>query len=114
MKEKSGPWFQGRMNRQVAEETLARSNRLDGTFVLRESDALSMSIEPVYMISVMLSGETHHVEIEKLEDSGKYTLAQVEGGKSFKSVKKLIAYYRHKPLDLDGGGTVKLKYFIEG
>ena len=112
IKDKDLPWFRGRMNRSVAEEHLSKSARFDGTFLVRESDAISIHREPVYMISVLLNGETHHVEIEKRPD-GKYALANVRGAKGYKSLKKLIKHYQGKPLDLEGGGRMKLKYFLE-
>lgn len=105
------PWFQGRMSRSVAEDRLSKSARFDGTFLVRESDALSVHREPVYMISVMLNGDTHHVEVIKHSNS-KYTVANINNAKEFKSLNKLIKYYRNKPLDLEGGGRTKLKYFI--
>ena len=106
------PWYRGRMNRSVAEDHLSRSQRFDGTFIVRESDAISIHREPIYMISVLLNGETHHVEVEKRPD-GKYALANVRGAKGYKSLKKLIKHYQGKPLDLEGGGRIKLKYFLE-
>lgn len=106
------PWYHGRMNRSVAEDHLSKSVRFDGTFIVRESDAVSVKRDPVYIISVLNNGETHHVEVEKRPD-GKYTLAYIEGAKKFKSLKKLIEYYRGKPLDLEGGGKTKLKYALE-
>lgn len=106
------PWYQGRMNRAVAEDNLAQSARFDGTFLVRESDALPVNRDPVYIISVLKDGVTHHVEVEKLP-SGKYRLAQVENGKTFKSLKKLVSYYNSKPVDLEGGGSTKLKYMLE-
>ena len=106
------PWYRGRMNRSVAEDHLSTSQRFDGTFIVRESDAISMHREPVYMISVLLNGETHHVEVEKRPD-GKYALAHVRGAKGYKSLKKLIKHYQGKPLDLEGGGRIKLKYYLE-
>lgn len=106
------PWYHGRMNRSVAEDHLSRSARFDGTFIVRESDAISVERNPIYIISVLNNGETHHVEVEKRPD-GKYTLAYIEGAKKFKSLKKLVQYYSNKPLDLDGGGHTKLKYALE-
>lgn len=106
------PWYHGRMNRSVAEDFLSKSARFDGTFVVRESDAISVHREPVYVVSVLNDGVTHHVEVEK-RPNGKYALASVQGGKSFKSLKKLVEYYRGKPLDLEGGGQTKLKYLLE-
>ena len=106
------PWYHGRMNRSVAEDHLSKSVRFDGTFMVRESDAISVRKDPVYIISVMNNGETHHVEVEKRAD-GKYSLAYIEGAKKFKSLKKLVEYYRSKPLDLEGGGKCKLKYAME-
>ncbi len=106
------PWYQGRMNRSVAEDFLSKSSRFDGTFVVRESDAISVKRNPIYVISVLNNGETHHLEVEK-RPNGKYALAYVQGAKTFKSLKKLVEYYRGKPLDLDGGGKTKLKYMLE-
>lgn len=108
----SMPWYHGRMNRSVAENQLSKSVRFDGTFIVRESDAIAVKRDPVYIISVLNNGETHHVEVEKKPD-GKYGLAYIEGAKKFKSLKKLVEYYRGKPLDLEGGGKTKLKYAIE-
>ena len=105
------PWYQGRMNRSVAEDFLSKSVRFDGTFVVRESDAISVRRDPVYVISVLNNGETHHVEVEK-RPNGKYALAHLQNAKTFKSLKKLVEYYRGKPLDLDGGGKTKLKYML--
>ncbi len=112
IRDKDLPWYGGRMNRSIAEDRLSKSARFDGTFLVRESDALSVRREPVYMISVLLNGETHHVEVIKLSN-GKYALANVENSKEFKSIKKLIKHYRNKPLDLEGGGRTKLKYFLD-
>lgn len=108
----SMPWYHGRMNRSVAENQLSQSVRFDGTFIVRESDAISVKSEAVYIISVLNNGESHHVEVEKRPD-GKYTLAFIDGAKKFKSLKKLVEYYQGKPLDLEGGGKTKLKYAIE-
>ena len=110
--ENKQPWYQGRMNHSVAEDYLSRSARLDGTFIVRESDAISMHREPVYMISVLLNGETHHVEVEKRPD-GKYALAHVRGAKGYKSLKQLVKHYQSKPLDLEGGGRITLRYILE-
>lgn len=106
------PWYQGRMNRSVAEDFLSKSARFDGTFVVRESDAISVRRDPVYVISVLNNGVTHHVEVEK-KPNGKYALAYVENAKTFKTLKKLVQYYSNKPLDLEGGGKTKLKYMLE-
>ena len=106
------PWFQGRMNRNVAEECLSKSAQFDGTFLVRESDALSVRRDPVYVISVTYNGETHHVEVEK-RPNGKYAIANLRGAKEYKSLDKLIKHYRGKPIDLEGGGHTKLKYFME-
>ena len=106
------PWYHGRMNRSVAEDFLSKSARFDGTFVVRESDAISVKRDPIYVISVMNDGETHHVEVEKRRN-GKYAVAGVEGAKTFKTLKKLVEHYRGKPMDLEGGGKTKLKYMLE-
>ena len=106
------PWYHGRMNRSVAEDFLTKSSRFDGTFVVRESDAVSVRREPVYVISVMNNGETHHVEVEK-KPNGKYAVANLEGAKTFKTLKKLVEHYSSKPMDLEGGGKTKLKYMLE-
>lgn len=100
------------MNRSVAEDHLSKSVRFDGTFIVRESDAISVHRPPVYIISVLNGGETHHVEVEKRDD-GRYALAYIQGSKTFKSLKKLVEHYRSKPLDLEGGGKTKLKYTLE-
>ncbi len=112
IRDKDLPWFTGRMNRSIAEDRLTKSARFDGTFLVRESDALSVHTDPVYMISVLLNGSTHHVEVSKLPN-GKYALANVRNAKEFKSIKKLIKHYRNKPLDLEDGGRTKLKYFLD-
>lgn len=104
------PWYQGRMNRSVAEDFLSKSARFDGTFIVRESDAISVKRDPIYVVSVMNDGVTHHVEVEK-RPNGKYALANIQGGKTFKTLKKLVEYYRSRPMDLEGGGKTKLKYF---
>ena len=106
------PWYQGRMNRSVAEDNLSKSARFDGTFLVRESDALPVNQEPVYVISVLKDGVTHHVEVQKLPN-GKYTMAFIEGAKTFKSLKKLVNYYTSKPMDLEGGGSTNLKYTVD-
>ena len=106
------PWYHGRMNRSVAEDHLSQSERFDGTFIVRESDAIPVRDDPVYVLSVMSNGETHHMEVDKRED-GKYVLAGVKGGKAFKTLKKLVEHYRDKPLDLSGGGKTKLKYMLQ-
>ncbi len=106
------PWYKERMNRAVAENFLTKSLRLDGTFLVRESDALSVRAEPVYMISVLFGGTVHHVEIVKAEDE-KYSLAHVGGKlKHFKTLDKLVSHYQKKALDLEGGGSTKLKYIL--
>ncbi len=110
--EKECPWFWGRLNRSVAEDILLKSNKYDGTFLVRESDALSVRNDPVYMISVLLNGEIHHVEVEKCS-SGKFAIANVRNATEYKSLEKLITHYRSKRLDLDGGGQTKLKFFLE-
>lgn len=112
IKTEEWPWYQGRMNRSVAENQLSKSARFDGTFMVRESDAISVDRQPVYMISVLKDGETHHVEVTKRPD-GKYAIAGLQGAKAFKSLKKLVNHYAKKPLDLDGGGKTKLKYVLE-
>lgn len=106
------PWYQGRMNRSVAEDYLSKSGRFDGTFIVRESDAISVRQDPVYMVSVLNDGVTHHVEVEK-KANGKYGIAGIEGAKTFKSLKKLVEYYQKKPMDLEGGGKAKLKYSMK-
>ena len=111
IKQGKSPWYQGRMNRYIAEENLSKSAKFDGTFLVRESDALSVRQEPVYVISVLKDGETHHVEVERRPD-GKFSLAYIEGSRAFKSLKKLVDHYRAKPIDLEGGGQAKLKYTL--
>ncbi len=108
------PWYKGRMSRAVAEDYLSKSLRIDGTFLVRESDALTVRSDPVYMISVLQDGTTHHVEIETMADG--YALALVRGRrvKSYKTLNKLVAHYQKKPIDLEGGGSTKLKYILEG
>lgn len=105
-------WYQGRMNRHVAEDVLCTSGRLDGTFLVRESDSVSVRREPVFVISVMDKGQVHHLPVMQRED-GKYTLADVRGAKAFKTMEKMINHYQGKPVDLEGGGSTKLKYFME-
>lgn len=105
-------WYQGRMNRSVAEDHLSKSARFDGTFIVRESDAIPVHREAIYIISVLNNDETHHVEVEK-KSNGKYALAYIDGAKTFKSLKKLVEHYRSKTLDLEGGGTTKLKYTLD-
>ncbi len=112
IRDKSLPWYRGRMNRSIAEDRLSKSARFDGTFLVRESDALSVHREPVYMISVLLNGSTHHVEVSKLPN-GKFAVANVRNAKQFKSIKKLVKHYQSKPLDLEEGGRIKLKYFLD-
>jgi len=112
LRDKDHPWYKGRIARSLAEDKLSKSARFDGTFLVRESDALSVRSEPVYLISVMLDGSTHHVEIEKTPH-GKYTLRNVVGAKEFKTLDKLVKHYRGKQLDLEGGGRIKLKYYLE-
>ena len=112
IKREEWPWYHGRMNRSVAEDFLSKSARFDGTFVVRESDAISVERDPIYVISVLSNGETHHVQVEK-RSNGKYALAYIQGAKTFKSLKKLVEHYRGKPLDLEGGGKTKLKYILE-
>ncbi len=106
------PWYQGRMNRSVAEDNLGKSAKFDGTFLVRESDALPVKQEPIYVISVLKDGVTHHVEVERLPN-GRYRIAFVEGAKTFKSLKKLVNHYTSKPMDLEGGGSTKLKYTLD-
>lgn len=106
------PWYHGRMNRSVAEDFLSKSARFDGTFIVRESDAISVQRDPIYVVSVLNSGETHHVEVEK-RPNGKYALAGIQGGKTFKNLKKLVEHYGGRPMDLDGGGKTKLKYLLK-
>ena len=112
LKEKKPTWYLGRMNRSVAEDRLSKSAQFDGTFLVRESDALSVRREPIYMISVLLRGETHHVEVEK-RSNGKYALANIHRAKEYKTLEKLVKHYRSKAMDLEGGGTTKLKYFLD-
>ena len=106
------PWFQGRMSRAVAEDQLSKSHRFDGTFLLRESDAVSVQRDPVYVLSVMQDGTSHHMEVVKRED-GKYALAGIRGAKAFKTLEKLVAHYRKKKVELEGGGRTKLKYYLD-
>lgn len=112
LKHKQPPWYQGRMNRSVAEDHLSKSAQFDGTFIVRESDALSVRREPTYMISVLFRAQTHHVEVVK-RSNGKYALANVKSAKEYKSLDKLIKHYRSKSMDLEGGGSCKLKYFLD-
>ncbi len=106
------PWYKERMSRAVAEYNLTKSLRLDGTFLVRESDALSVRTDPVYMISVLFGGTVHHVEIVKAENE-KYSLAHVGGNfKHFKNLDKFVSHYQRKALDLEGGGSTKLKYIL--
>ena len=106
------PWFQGRMSRAVADDRLSQSQRFDGTFLMRESDAVSVRNDPVYVMSVMHDGTSHHMEVVQRED-GKYALGGVRGAKAFKTLDKLVAHYRKKNMDLDGGGRTKLKYYLD-
>ena len=100
------------MNRHVAEDVLSKSGKLDGTFLVRESDSVSVRRDPVFVISVMDKGRVHHMPVVQRED-GKYTLADIRGAKAFKSLEKMVNHYRGKTVDLEGGGSTKLKYFME-
>ena len=106
------PWFQGRMNRAVADDQLFKSQRLDGTFLVRESDAISVRQDPVYMLSVLYNGSCYHLEIARRQD-GKYALGGIRGGKAFKTLEKLVDHYGKKNVDLEGGGRTKLKYYLD-
>lgn len=112
VKPEEWPWYHGRMNRSVAEDFLSKSARFDGTFIVRESDAISVKRDPIYVVSVLNEGVTHHIEVEK-RSNGKYALASIQGGKTFKTLKKLVQYYSGRPMDLEGGGKTKLKYLLE-
>lgn len=100
------------MSRAVAEDQLSKSHRFDGTFLLRESDAIPVKQDPVYVLTVMLDGASHHMEVVKRED-GKYALAGIRGAKAFKTLDKLVAHYQKKKVELDGGGRTKLKYYLD-
>ena len=99
------------MSRVRAEQLLLNSQKFDGEFLIRESDAPLLSEGPTYIISLWHSERVHHVEIGRRED-GKHTLIEIPGSPAFRSVDKLITHYQHKHMDLEGGGRVKLKYYL--
>ena len=106
------PWFQGRMNRAVADDQLFKSQRLDGTFLVRESDAISVRQDPVYMLSILYNGSCYHLEIARRQD-GKYALGGIRGEKAFKTSEKLVDHYGKKNVDLEGSGHTKWKYYLD-
>ena len=99
------------MSRVEAEQILTSSQRFDGLFVIRESDAPRQLEGPIYVLSLWNNERVYHLEINRRED-GKYTLIEIPGSPAFKSVEKLISHYQRKCVDLEGGGSVKLKYFL--
>ena len=66
---------------------------------------------PIYVLSLWHNERVHHLEIGRRED-GKHMLTDIPGSPAFKSVERLITHYQHKYLDLEGGGRVKLKYYL--
>lgn len=104
-------YYHGRMSRVRAERLLLNSQKFDGQFLIRESDAPLPSEGPTYILSLWYSERVHHLEIGRRED-GKHTLVEIPDSPAFKSVEKLITHYQHKYLDLEGGGRVKLKYYL--
>ena len=104
------PYYCGRLSTRKAEDQLNNTQKLDGTFIIRDCEVLS-DRDHGFVLSVMREGEVYHLDINRGQNK-KYTLGDVLSAKSFSSVAKLVNYYQSKPIDLPGGGSVKLQYYL--
>ena len=103
-------YYVGSITRRDAEGLLLRSQNFDGTFLVRDSEKQLPEGIPTYAISLLNNGIVFHVEI-KTNDQGRYIIPEMDS-KSFGSVETLVGYYQKEPLGLEGGCSVKLKYYI--
>ena len=104
-------YYFGSITRKEAENVLLRSQHFDGTFLVRDSEKQFPEGIPTYAISLLNNGIVFHIEI-KTNDRGRYTIPELLS-KSFSSVDKLVGHFQNTPLDLEGGCSVKLKYYLQ-
>lgn len=105
------PYYCGKISTRKAEDLLKHTQLLDGTFLVRESQLLGSDRTSNFILSVIRDGVVYHLDIHRGQD-GKYSLNNIPSAKSFRSVAKLVSYYQKKTIDLAGGGTVLLKYYL--
>ena len=105
------PYYCGSLSKMEAEDELNNSERLDGTFIIRDCEVLGSDRNHGFVLSVMREGKVYHLNINRGQNK-KYTLGYVLSAKSFSSVAELVNYYLLKPIDLPGGGSVKLHYYL--
>lgn len=103
-------YYFGSITRKQAESFLLRSQHYDGTFLVRDSEKQLPEGIPTYAISLLNNGIVFHIEI-KTNDKGRYIIPELLS-KSFSSVDKLVGHFQNVPLDLEGGCSVKLKYYL--
>lgn len=108
---KKEPYYSGRISARKSEDLLKHTQRLDGTFLIRDSDISTPDRNPDFILSLMRDGVVYHLDIVRAHDK-KYSLSNIPSAKSFRSVAKLVSYYQSKPVDLAGGGSVLLKYYL--
>lgn len=104
-------YYFGSITRKEAENLLLRSQNFDGTFLVRDSEKSFPEGIPTYAISLLSNGIVFHIEI-KTNDRGRYTIPELLST-SFSSVDKLVAHFQNASLDLEGGCSVKLKYYLQ-
>ena len=105
------PYYCGRISTRKAEDQLKHTQRLDGTFLIRDCEVVGEDGKTDFVLSMMKDGVVYHLDINRGEGS-KYFLGDIPSAKSFSSVAKLVAYYQKKTIDLAGGGSVLLKYYL--
>ena len=105
------PYYRGRISTRKAEDFLKHTQRLDGTFLVRDPEISTADRKPDFILSLMRDGVVYHLDIIRAHDK-KYSLSNAPSAKSFRSVAKLVSYYQSKPIDLAGGGSVLLKYYV--
>ena len=105
------PYYSGKISTRKAEDLLKHTQRLDGTFLIRDCEIRAPDGNPDFVLSMMRDGIVYHLDIYRGQDK-KYSLGDMPSAKSFGSVAKLVSYYQSKPIDLTGGGSVLLKYYL--
>lgn len=97
---KQSPWFQGPLDKKIAESAL-RSFSKEGAFIVRNSSKDQNN----YSMSLLFQGNVKHLRMPQvnrrfvLGDSGKV---------QFSSVIELVDYYSQHPVELKSGGSTCL------
>ena len=104
-------YYFGSITRKEAESKLLHSQNFDGTFLVRDSEKQLPEGVPTYAIALLNNGIVHHIEI-KTNERGRYVIPELLA-KSFSTVDKLVGHFQQYPIDLEGGCSIKLMYYLQ-